>query len=165
MSGCRERGTPWSILKIKSLVIFSWNIGYIRPFTLIILLSILARNYWSNSKSISGPRHQICDDTFMCFSFIDLPELLYIIDFDTDSVLQNVYKLGAIFANLWVLRVTPCHLYGSWRLSYHSKYSFIERVSFNLHLMFFHLILLQILLLFSYLTYRVILIISCTLAQ
>ena len=51
----------------------------------------------------------------MSFAFVDLPELLLVVDLDSDSILKNVLELGL---RIWLLllrevsRVTPGHLDG-----------------------------------------------------
>ena len=120
----------------KSLIIFCSDVCYFRPFTLfhlglfIRLFFIICNKNWSDSKSVSGPRHQICNDTFMSFAFVNLSELFCIVDFDSNSVLKHVLKLRFIVEV--VLReiggVAPSNLDRRGSLCYVSELALKKRV-------------------------------------
>ena len=40
-----------------------------------------------HSESERGARHQVRDDAFVGLAFVDLAELFFVINFDTDSIL------------------------------------------------------------------------------
>ena len=74
-----------------------------------------------NSESKSGAWHEICDNTFMSLSFVNLAELLLTVHFYTDAVFQNVLDMlflrhdaaiSVLARNdfLEILGVTPCYL-------------------------------------------------------
>ena len=49
-----------------------------------------------DSQSERRPGHQVCNDALMGLAFVYLPELLLIVHFDADSVLEHVLDMLAL---------------------------------------------------------------------
>ena len=62
----------------------------------------------SDSKSERGPRHQVGNDALVGLTLVDLPELLLIVDFDADAVLEHVLNV-LLPLDLLPVFVFGCH--------------------------------------------------------
>jgi len=61
-----------------------------------------------DTKAECGSWHQVCDDALVSLSFVDLTELLLVVDFDANAVLENVlYMLFAL--NQLSILIFTCH--------------------------------------------------------
>lgn len=130
-------------INIEGLVISSNDIRDVRPFTLlkrwflVWFCYIFSNCYRSYTESISSSWHQVCDYAFMSFAFVDLPELLSVIDFYSDSVLKNVLQmLFLVLVTLWEMDwVAPSNLDSSRSLCNMSENPFQLRIEVELILM------------------------------
>lgn len=93
--------------KIKCLSILGSNIVDVRPFTLVTQCTIFILEDWRDSEPIVRPWHQVSDDAFVRFSFVDLPELFLAVYLDSNSILQNVLQRIFLGEIGWM---TPRHL-------------------------------------------------------
>ncbi len=125
------------VYKIKRLVIFRWDIRDFRPLSLLLFeisLTILVLNLFfiyqngSNSESVGGSGHQISDYALVSLAFVNLPELLCIVDFHSYAILENILDLLFVLGTLELLRVTPWYLNGCWSLCNMSELSLAKRV-------------------------------------
>lgn len=94
--------------QIECLIVASRDVSDFAPLTLLGGL-VLFQCYWCDSESIGRPGHQVGDYALVGFPLINLPELLSIVDFDSDPILKHV--LQGHFGLADVRWMTPCDLY------------------------------------------------------
>jgi len=74
---------------VDILVIKSRDYFDITPFSLFFLAKFINLKR-SNSKSIISSRHKISNNTFMSLSFVNLSELFFSTDFDSNTIFKDV---------------------------------------------------------------------------
>ena len=133
ISNCSRLLVP-IIREIKCLTVFSCDVSDFRPLSLVTNWPIIILEYWSNSKAICSPRHQVSDYTFVGFPFVYLSELFLPTDFDSDSILQHI--LQDIFLSE-IGGMTPWDLNSSGCLAHQYKNSSVQGISIQFHLVIF----------------------------
>ena len=98
-----------AIASFKTLVISRLDVSDFGPLTHV--LTVVTNQQRRHSEPISGSRHQVCDNAFVRFPLVYLPELLCVIHFHADSILQNVLKQPFLKEGR-ILRVAPGNLDG-----------------------------------------------------
>ena len=77
----------------------------------LLIIDFLDVKDWSDAKPEGRPRHQVCYDALVSFTFIDLSELFLVLDLYTDAVLQHILNVL-----LGLDRIAICVLRGDYFL-------------------------------------------------
>ena len=56
---------------------------------------LLNVEYRRDSKPERRSRHQVRDDTLVRLALVDLPELLFVVNFDSDAIFENILDMLA----------------------------------------------------------------------
>ena len=77
----------------------------------LLIIDFLDVENGSDAEPEGRPRHQVCYDALVSFTFIDLSELFLILNFNTDAVLQHILNVL-----LGLDRIAICVLRGDYFL-------------------------------------------------
>ncbi len=87
---------------------FRLNGHYVAPFPKVLIFFVLAHDC-DHAEPIASLWHQICDDALVCPSKIDLAELLLLVDFLANAILEFVSQ-GFLVSPMQLLWMAPYNL-------------------------------------------------------